>query len=152
VLGTGEKPLEEKLKALADLYPEKFKLFLTFDDKLAHKIYAGADFFVMPSRYEPCGLGQMIALRYGTLPIVHETGGLKDTIDNYSEITHCGNGFSFAEYSNSALYKAMEKSAQIFKDKDTFNKLRKIAMNCNFSWENSVNEYLKVYKELTNGY
>ena len=151
VLGTGEKPLEEKLRILSDLYPEKFKLFLTFDDKLAHKIYAGADFFVMPSRYEPCGLGQMIALRYGTLPVVHETGGLKDTIDNYSEITHCGNGISFDEYSADALYKAMEKSVDIFKDKDTFNKLRTVAMNCNFSWENSVNEYLKVYKELLDG-
>lgn len=151
ILGTGEKPLEEKLKILSDLYPNKFKLFLTFDEALAHKIYASSDFFLMPSKYEPCGLGQMIALRYGTLPIVHEVGGLKDTIDNFSEITNCGNGFSFSEYSSDALKESIMRAISVFKKEDIMLKLIKIGMNCNFSWEESARKYLEVYKELMNG-
>lgn len=150
ILGTGEKPLEEQLKILGDLYPEKIKLFLTFDESLAHKIYAASDFFLMPSKYEPCGLGQMIALRYATLPIVHETGGLKDTVDNFSEITKCGNGFSFEEYEVTALTETIKRAMHIFKNEELMIKLREVAMNCNFSWENSAKKYLEIYKELAN--
>lgn len=150
ILGTGEKPLEEKLKALSELFTEKFKLFLTFDDSLAHKIYASSDFFFMPSKYEPCGLGQMIALRYATLPIVHATGGLKDTVDNFSEITGCGNGFSFEEYSEDELEKLTTYVINLFKNKDLMMKLKRVAMDCNFSWENSAKQYLKLYEEIRN--
>ncbi|MGC8575883.1 MAG: glycogen synthase GlgA [Caldisericum sp.] len=150
ILGTGEKPLEEKLKTLSDLYPEKFKLFLTFDEALAHKIYASSDFFLMPSKYEPCGLGQMIALRYGTLPLVHEVGGLKDTVDNYSEITQCGNGFSFEEYSSDELTLTIKRALLIFKNESLLLKLIRIGMSCNFSWEQSAKKYLEIYKELRN--
>jgi starch synthase len=150
ILGTGEKPLEEKLKVLSDLYPEKFKLFLTFDEALAHKIYASSDFFLMPSKYEPCGLGQMIALRYGTLPIVHEVGGLKDTVDNYSEITGCGNGFSFEEYSSDALTETIKRAISIFKNSNLMLQLIRVGMSCNFSWEQSAKKYLELYKELKN--
>jgi Glycogen synthase len=150
ILGTGEKPLEEKLKVLSDLYPEKFKLFLTFDEALAHKIYASSDFFLMPSKYEPCGLGQMIALRYGTLPIVHEVGGLKDTVDNYSEITSCGNGFSFGEYSSDALTETIKRAISIFKNSNLMLQLIRVGMSCNFSWEQSAKKYLELYKELKN--
>ncbi|MGB9793857.1 glycogen synthase GlgA [Caldisericum exile] len=150
ILGTGEKPLEEKLKTLSDLYPEKFKLFLTFDEALAHKIYASSDFFLMPSKYEPCGLGQMIAQRYGTLPLVHEVGGLKDTVDNYSEITQCGNGFSFEEYSSDELTLTIKRALLIFKNESLLLKLIRIGMSCNFSWEQSAKKYLEIYKELRN--
>jgi len=148
ILGTGEKPLEEKLKKLSVLYPEKFKIILAFDEVLAHKIYASSDFFLMPSRYEPCGLSQMIALRYGTLPIVHETGGLKDTVFNYSEIINCGNGFSFDEYSSDALTDTILYACSVFENKALLIKLIKIGMSCNFSLEKMGEKYLKVFEEL----
>lgn len=150
VLGTGDKLLETSLRSLSVQYPEKLKIVLGFDDKLAHKIYAGSDFFVMPSRYEPCGLGQMIALRYGTLPIVHEVGGLKDTIDNYNEFTRCGNGFSFSEYSASALLAVLRRAKDIFGAKQEFARLQKMAMACDFSWDASAEKYISLFREMMN--
>jgi len=148
ILGTGDKQLELSLEALSKLYPDKFKLILGFSEELAHKIYASSDYFVMPSKYEPCGLGQLIALRYGTLPVVHAVGGLKDTVDNYNEYTNCGNGFSFEEYSSYELYKSLSKAKEFFFSKDKFTRTQINAMNCDFSWNNSALKYIKLFEEL----
>ncbi len=147
ILGTGEKKYEDVLKNFEALYPNKIKIIIGFDEKIAHKIYAGSDFFLMPSKYEPCGLGQLIALRYGTLPIVHETGGLKDTIDNYNGYTRCGNGILFDEYNKEALKNAIERAIMLYEDGKNFNKLRNNAMNCNFSWESSAKRYIELFSK-----
>jgi starch synthase len=148
VLGNGEKILENDLKMLEVKFPSKLKVIIGFDDALAHKIYASSDFFLMPSKYEPCGLGQLISLKYGAIPIVHETGGLKDTIDNLNDYTKCGNGLSFQEYSSKELLDAMNKAIGIYKDTETLNQIRKIAMLCDFSWENSAKKYLKLFERI----
>ena len=148
ILGTGEKTLEESLYSLESKFPSKIKIVLKFDDALAHKIYASSDFFLMPSKYEPCGLGQLISLRYGTIPVVHETGGLKDTVDNFNDYTHCGNGLSFSEYSSKDLLNKMYKALEIYKRPDIFEQIKKTAMNCNFSWENSAIEYINLFKKM----
>jgi starch synthase len=148
ILGTGDKNLENAIKTLESLYPDKVKAIIGFDEKIAHKIYASSDFFLMPSKYEPCGLGQLIALRYGSLPVVNEVGGLKDTVDNYNEYTHCGNGISFSEYSKEALLDAINRACLIFKDASKLSQIREVSMNCNFSWENSANKYIDLFKKL----
>ncbi len=142
ILGTGEKKYEEELKSLNKKYPNKFKAVLKFDADLAQMIYAGSDFFLMPSNFEPCGLGQMISMRYGTLPIVRATGGLKDTVK------HKKTGFVFKDYHSKALEKACDLSLKIFKDKKTLNKMIKNAMSQDFSWQKSASEYIKLYKKL----
>lgn len=148
ILGTGDKQLEASLKSLSEKYPKKFRLLLGFDEQIAHKIYAGSDFFLMPSAYEPCGLGQLIALKYGTLPVVHAVGGLKDTIDNYNEFTKCGNGFSFEDYSREDLINMLLKAKTIFRQKDVFTSIKKKAMLCDFSWNSSTSKYEEIYREM----
>lgn len=148
ILGTGDKQLEASLKSLSEEYPRKFRLLLGFDEQIAHKIYAGSDFFLMPSAYEPCGLGQLIALKYGTLPVVHAVGGLKDTIDNYNEFTKCGNGFSFQDYSKEDLINMLLKAKTIFGQKDVFTSIKKKAMLCDFSWNSSASKYEEIYREM----
>lgn len=142
ILGTGEKKYEEEFKILNKKYPKHFKAILKFDADLAQEIYAGSDFFLMPSSFEPCGLGQMISMRYGTLPIVRSTGGLKDTVK------HKKTGFVFKDYNSSALAKACDLSLKIFKDKKSLNKLIKNAMSQDFSWHKSSQAYLRLYKKL----
>ncbi len=147
ILGTGEKSLEDALKDLERKFPEKLKALIKFDNALAHKIYAASDFFVMPSRYEPCGLGQLIALKYGSVPVVRETGGLKDTVDNYNEYTHCGNGFSFEEYDSAALLAALKRAAEIYKDSTVYRSIRQTGMMCDFSWNQSALKYLDLFEK-----
>ena len=118
-------------------YPKVIALFLKFDDALAHKIYAGSDLFLMPSKYEPCGLGQLISLRYGTVPLVFKTGGLTDTVNS-------DNGFIFDNYSRLELVKTIKKAVAAFKAKG-WSMLVKKAMKCNFSWEASAKKYLELY-------
>ncbi len=142
ILGTGQKEYEEDFKILGKKYPNRLKAIIGFDVKLAQKIYAASDFFLMPSNFEPCGLGQMIAMRYGTLPIVRATGGLKDTVK------HKKTGFVFKDYHSKALEKACDLSLKIFKDKKTLNKMIKNAMSQDFSWQKSASEYIKLYKKL----
>ncbi len=148
ILGTGEKSLEDALTGLQNSYPDKLKALIKFDNTIAHKIYAASDFFMMPSLYEPCGLGQLIALKYGTVPIVRETGGLKDTIDNYNEYTHCGNGFSFEEYSKEALLNALNRSKDAYNDGKTYKSVRETGMLCDFSWNRSAKTYIKLFKNI----
>jgi len=138
ILGTGDKKYHQDLEALAKLYPKKISLNLKFDDPLAHKIYAGSDIFLMPSKYEPCGLGQLISLRYGTIPLVFKTGGLADTVNK-------DNGFIFSKYTQDDLLKAVKRCLAAFKDKKKWGALIKNAMECNFSWQASAKKYSQLY-------
>jgi len=138
ILGTGDAKYHQLLKAIAKKYPQKISLHLEFNDPLAHKIYAGSDIFLMPSRYEPCGLGQLISLRYGTIPLVYKTGGLADTINKR-------NGFVFDKYSAEELQSIIKKALAVFKNKKKWNQLIENAMDCNFSWKASADKYIALY-------
>jgi starch synthase len=141
ILGTGDVKYHTLLSDIVKKYPKVISLHLKFDDVLAHKIYAGSDFFLMPSRYEPCGLGQLISLRYGTIPVVFKTGGLADTIDK-------NNGFIFSQYKQEALVKTIKAALAAFKDKQQLDTLIRNAMQCNFSWETSAKAYIRLYEKL----
>ncbi|MFA5063394.1 MAG: glycogen synthase GlgA [Candidatus Omnitrophota bacterium] len=138
ILGTGDQKYHDVMQGMVAKYPKVISLNLKFDDVLAHKIYAGSDIFLMPSRYEPCGLGQLISLRYGTIPLVFKTGGLADTVNS-------ANGFIFDSYSKADLAKTIKKSIAAFKKKTSWSKLMYKAMKCNFSWEASAKKYLDLY-------
>lgn len=146
VLGTGEWEYEEFFKGLEKRYPNKVATRIIFDNKLSHKIYAGSDMFLMPSKFEPCGLGQLIALRYGNVPIVRETGGLKDTIEAYNKFEFTGNGFSFYNYSSIELKNCIFEALEIYKRKDEWSNLIKTAMSCDNSWKKSSLEYKRIYE------
>ena len=148
LLGTGAKELEVQAADLAEEYPEKVACFIRFDDGLARQLYAGADIFLMPSMYEPCGLSQMISMRYGNLPLAHAVGGLKDTIVDYSKQPEGATGFLFEEASSKALRKSMEEALKVFKKKPIWRKLQINAMQKNFSWSISAREYLATYLSL----
>ncbi|RJQ34446.1 glycogen synthase [Candidatus Parcubacteria bacterium] len=142
VLGTGQKDLETGFQALAKKYPTKVKANITFDAALAQKIYAASDFFLMPSKFEPCGLGQMIAMRYGTVPVVRSTGGLKDTVINNKT------GIVFKKYTQVEMKKALEASLRLYRNKGKLKKMIQLIMKQDFSWDVSAREYLKLYKKL----
>ena len=146
ILGSGETEYETFFHEMKQKYPEKVGLRLGFVPDLAHKIYAGADIFLMPSKSEPCGLAQMVALRYGTIPIVRETGGLKDTIKDSGDGE--GNGFTFATYNAHDMLEAVWRALAGYMDNDGWKTLVIRAMNCDNSWKRSAGEYLKIYKEL----
>lgn len=150
ILGTGEPELESRFLEFEKKYAKKLKLFKKFDNTLAHKIYAASDFFLMPSRYEPCGLGQMIALRYGTIPLVRKTGGLSDTIKEFDEGAGTGNGFLFEGYKPSSLVKMVKKALTVYEKKPVWGRLVKNAMSCDFSWEVSAQKYVELYHSLLN--
>ncbi len=147
ILGSGEWEFETFFHSMREQYPEKVGLKLGFIPELAHKIYAGADIFLMPSKSEPCGLAQMVALRYGTIPIVRETGGLKDTIQDSGD--NKGNGFTFATYNAHDMQQAVWRAIGGYGDKKGWQELVLRAMKCDNSWKRSAGEYLKIYKELT---
>jgi starch synthase len=146
LLGTGEQYYHDVLARLAAEHPDKMGLALTFDNALAHQIYAGSDMFLMPSHYEPCGLGQMISLRYGTIPIVRSTGGLADTIDDFNAETGEGNGFSFDDYTAVALSRAIERALLTIRNKPVWSRLVHSAMAADFSWERSALKYADLYE------
>lgn len=148
ILGTGDYIYEESFKSFTNKFKNKISVNIRFSNDLAHKIYAASDMFLMPSLFEPCGLGQLIALRYGCIPIVRETGGLKDTIIPYNEYDESGNGFSFKNYSSDELLMITRYALSIFKDKNRWNKIIKSAMESDSSWEKSAMEYMRVYNEL----
>jgi len=147
ILGSGDWVFENFFSEMAKKYPEKVALKLGFVPHLAHKIYAGADMFLMPSKSEPCGLAQMVALRYGTLPIVRETGGLKDTV------TDCGgengNGFTFYDYDSAAMESSIRRALAAYGDSAVWKALAVMAMECDNSWSTSAGEYIKLYKKIT---
>ena len=148
VLGTGDYWYEETFKNLQYRYPDKVLANIKFDNVLAHKIYAGTDMFLMPSLFEPCGLGQLISLRYGAIPIVRETGGLKDTISPYNEYTGEGNGFGFKNFNSNELMQITEYALKIYKDKDAWKNIIRQAMNSDNSWDKSAIQYKKLYEGL----
>ena len=146
VLGTGDYWYEETFKNLQYRYPDKVSANIKFDNSLAHKIYAATDMFLMPSLFEPCGLGQLIALRYGSIPIVRETGGLKDTISPYNKYTGIGNGFGFKNFNSNELMQIIEYALTIYDDKDAWNNIIRQAMDSDNSWEKSAMQYKLLYE------
>ncbi len=143
VLGTGEKKYHRLFEELARLHPERLGVKITFDNAMAHRIEAGCDMFLMPSKYEPCGLNQIYSLRYGTIPVVRATGGLDDTIRDYKG--GLGNGFKFREYSKRALVEKFKEAVGVYKDKKAWEALREKAMKEDYSWERSAKRYLELY-------
>lgn len=148
ILGKGDEALQKEFLGLQKKYSKKLSVTIGFDNALAHKIYAGSDIFLMPSRYEPCGLGQLIALRYGTIPIGRKTGGLVDTIVKYNPSKGTGTGFLFNGYSFSELLKAFRKAKKFFNDKQHWQRIQRNAMSEDFSWRHSAEEYLSLYKKV----
>lgn len=148
VLGTGDGRYEHMLRHLSGRYPGKVSANISFNETLAQKIYAASDFFLMPSLFEPCGLGQLIAMRYGTLPIVRRTGGLADTVEHFNPETGAGNGFSFNDYLASGLMWAVNSALSVYHDKPSMQKAVENAMNSDFSWKSSAKQYIELYKSL----
>ncbi len=148
VLGDGEEKVRSDLVDLAKRYPKHFGIRIAYDDGLAHLIEAGADFFLMPSRYEPCGLNQMYSLKYGTIPIVRGTGGLDDTIVSFNRKTRTGNGFKFFSYSPQRLLSAVRRAVSVYHERPLFARLIRNAMACDFSWTRSAQDYEKLYTRL----
>lgn len=149
VLGRGEQRYEEMFRWFAGRYPDRVGVRIDFDEALARQIYAGADMLLMPSLFEPCGLAQLIAMRYGTVPIVRETGGLKDTVIPYNQYTGEGTGFSFANYNAHELLFTAQRAIRIYREeKETWHRLRNQAFRQDFSWHNSAGQYLQLYDRL----
>jgi starch synthase len=148
LLGFGEEHYSIKLKKFAESYPGRISVNLKFDETLAHRIYAGSDFFLMPSRYEPCGLGQMISLKYGTIPIVYKTGGLADTVIQFNPQNFSGNGFVFDVYSAESLVEVLKFAYVIYCQTEIFKMLSENCMKYDFSWNRSAAEYKNIYEKL----
>ncbi|MBK8231437.1 MAG: glycogen synthase GlgA [Candidatus Eisenbacteria bacterium] len=148
VLGTGEPRFQQLMERLRERYPQKFSVSLEFNDALAHLIEAGSDFFLMPSKYEPCGLNQMYSLRYGTIPIVRATGGLADTVHDYNPETGKGNGFVFEEYTGEALLKAIRRGLDAYERRNSWRKLVREAMEIDHSWRSAAQRYVEVYERI----
>ncbi|MHB8070849.1 MAG: glycogen synthase GlgA [Candidatus Cryosericum sp.] len=148
ILGTGDAELETALVAKTASYRGRFVLIRKFDEGLAHRMYAGSDFFLMPSRFEPCGLSQMIALRYGSIPVVRRTGGLKDTIQSVHSKTRVGNGISFDDATPSEFLEAVRQAESLYADRDLLLRIQTMGMNCDFSWQSSAHDYLELYTSM----
>jgi starch synthase len=148
ILGTGDPQLESIFREQSEKYHEKLSVNIMFSSAFAQKIYAGCDMLLMPSIFEPCGLSQLIALRYGTIPIVRETGGLKDTVFSFNELTEEGNGFSFNSYSAHDMLFTIERALGFYKNKSTWKKIIINAMNGEYSWNNAADMYVKLYEKL----
>jgi starch synthase len=145
ILGTGDKKLENDIEKYQKKYPQKISLNKAFDETLAHMIEAGSDFFLMPSRFEPCGMNQIYSLKYGTLPIVFNTGGLADTIVELNESENSGNGFLFEKYTSKELIKTIKKAIKFYKNKNLLQETRVRIMEEDFSWDESIEKYSEIY-------
>jgi starch synthase len=145
-LGAGDKEYQDMFLRLHKQYPQKIAVKVAYDNALAHKIEAGSDMFLMPSRYEPCGLNQIYSLKYGTVPIVRATGGLDDTIENWEPRTGRGTGFKFSEYTGEALLDTVKLALKTYQDRDAWQRLMRSGMNKDFSWNASAREYVRVYE------
>ncbi|PLS14965.1 glycogen synthase GlgA [Bacillus sp. M6-12] len=148
VLGTGDREFENFFREMAAQYPEKLRVQIGFDERLAHKIYAGADLFLMPSQFEPCGLGQLIAMRYGAIPVVRETGGLNDTVTAFREDTGEGNGFSFTNFNAHDMLFTIRRAIHYYHNKTIWKTLLKRAMEQDNSWAQSAFKYNSLYAGL----
>ena len=147
ILGTGDERYHRILSNAARRYSKKMRVLLRYDDSVAENLYAGCDMFLMPSHYEPCGLGQMIAMRYGTVPVVRRTGGLTDTVADYNPKTGRGTGFLFEEYSAPALIDCLRRALTVYGNRTKWRSLMRNGMKQDFSWERSAKEYVKVYRK-----
>jgi len=148
MLATGDPALERRFKEAARRYRDKLRMISGFDNALAHRIQAGSDMFLMPSRYEPCGLTQMYALKYGTAPIVRATGGLKDTITDFNPTNCVGNGFTFTDYNPDALVATVERAAAVFRQPGQWVRLMSNCFKAEFSWARAADEYIKWFEGL----
>ncbi|MFW5714174.1 MAG: glycogen synthase [Brevefilum sp.] len=151
ILGTGDPIVEEMARSLESQYPNRARSVIAFDSDLAHQLYAGADIFSMPSRYEPCGLSQMIAMRYGCVPIARATGGLVDTIRHVSQKVDHGTGFLFDQPYPSIFANTLKRALRLYQKPETWRKIQLNGMQTDFSWENSARKYINVYLELLAG-
>ena len=147
VLGTGEAYYEGLFRSFAERYSGRIAVKVAYDDTMAHKIEAGADMFLMPSRYEPCGLSQIYSLKYGTVPVVHATGGLDDTIEEWNAEAQTGTGFKFYPYEPSAFMAALDRALTSFADKTAWQRLQRNGMAKDYSWREPAGEYLRLYEE-----
>ena len=145
LLGTGEQRYHDLFEGIRNRYPDRVAVFLTFSPPLAQRLYAGADMFLMPSRFEPCGLGQMIAMRYGCVPVVRATGGLADTVKDYNPRSDEGNGFAFEPYDAMALYTTLVRAVETYKYPEVWRRLMLRGMAADFSWETSARKYIDLY-------
>lgn len=148
ILGAGDYHYEQMFKYYAIAYPSKVSANICYSEELARKIYAGSDIYLMPSLTEPCGISQLIAMRYGTVPIVRETGGLKDTVKPYNQFTGEGWGFSFANYDPAELFAIIKYALSIYSDKAQWRSIVHQAMTRDNSWNASAGEYNRVYEQL----
>ena len=146
LLGTGAEHYHNLFSSIKTRFPDRSAVYLTFNAPLAQKIYAGSDLFLMPSRFEPCGLGQLIAMRYGSVPIVRLTGGLKDTVTDYNPETNEGNGFTFKQYDAMAMYTAIVRAIETYRYREQWKTLINRGMAANFSWHNSALKYDELYR------
>jgi starch synthase len=145
-VGSGETRYEAALRELAAAHPSRVGAFIGFDEGLAHLVEAGADMFLMPSRFEPCGLNQMYSLRYGTVPIVHAVGGLDDTIRPYTARAQRANGFKFYEPTPEALLRTLHQAVRVYREREVWDRLMRQGMAADHSWETAAREYVKVYR------
>jgi len=145
-LGAGDKPYEEMFQRLNKQFPKKIAVKIAYDNAIAHKIEAGADMFLIPSRYEPCGLNQIYSLKYGTVPIVRATGGLDDTIEPWDARTGRGTGFKFSDYTGEALLATIKQALLAYQDPSSWQMLMRNGMSRDFSWGASAREYGKIYE------
>src|SRR4030067_1546969 len=145
-LGKGDESFQTAFSDAARKYKGRVSVTISFDDSLAHKIYAGSDFFLIPSKYEPCGLGQLISMRYGSIPIGSKTGGIADTIEDYNPLISKGTGFLFSDYTSSAMQDAIKRALCVYTDRDKLKKMILSAMNMDFSWKSSAERYIELYK------
>lgn len=145
ILGKGDEAFHRMFSEVAGKYKDKVSVTIGFDDTLAHMIYAGSDFFLMPSKYEPCGLGQLISQRYGSIPIARKTGGLLDTIQDYEPLTLKGTGFLFSDYTPSAMIDTIKRAFCVYTDRDKMNKMIVEGMKMDFSWKRSAQRYIELY-------
>ena len=148
VLGTGEHQYQSMFNYYNSNFSHKLSARITFDSAFAQQIYAACDIFLMPSLFEPCGIGQMLAMRYGAIPIVRETGGLKDTVIPYNKYTGEGNGFSFANYNAHEMFFTLQRAIRLYQDKKVWNKLITNAMNTDNSWKKSAQDYIRIFNGL----
>jgi len=150
LLGTGDKSLEEKALALQAAYPYRVSTAITYNETYSHKLYAASDIFLMPSLYEPCGLSQMIAMRYGSVPLARATGGLVDTITNHFSDPQNSTGFLFDQKTPEGFDAALRRTLQVYSDSQTWRTIQQRAMTRNFSWGYSAQEYIDLYHVLSN--
>jgi starch synthase len=148
IVGTGERRYQDMWRALSQARPDRVAVFVGFDERRAHLVEGGADIFLMPSRFEPCGLNQMYSLRYGTVPVVRAVGGLVDTVRPHSPRNGRGTGFLFSDYTPAAMMAAIGAALAAYRNRKAWARLQRNGMRADFSWDRSAAEYVKMYQRL----